>query len=296
MRIDTVRAALRGGLLVGAAAALTGCGYSNWDQARFGETRTLSADWSAGMGLSVATSNGAVEIERWDGDGVEIVANLRMRSQERLDDTLIVAERRDDGVMAIGVEWPDGRRMSNEGCSFEIRSPLLAGIDVDTGNGRVRLTGMGGHAEIQTSNGRVYLTDHDGSATINTSNGRVEARQVRGDLSIDTGNGRVIVEDVHGEVFVDTSNGAVAVELAADNPGPVDIRTSNGGVRLAVGDAFHGEVSMRTSNGGFEIDNLEDAKFSSLSKRSVRFVIGSEDQSSRVVTSNGTVTLERRGG
>ncbi len=295
MRIDTIRAALRGGLLVGAAAALTGCGHS-WGKAKFGDTRTLSADWTAGMGLSVRTGNGRVAIERVDGEGIEIVAKLRMQTQERLDDTLIVADRREDGVLAIGVEWPEGRRLSNEGCSFEIRSPLLEGVHVDTGNGRVSLAGMAGHAEIKTSNGRVAVTEHDGSANINTSNGRVEARRIRSDVAIDTSNGRVTVMDARGEVFVDTSNGAVVVELADESQGPVDVRSSNGAVRLVVGEAFHGELSMRTTRGGFDIDDLEDVQMRSLSERSIRFVIGEEDQRSRVVTSNGTVTLERRGG
>ena len=46
-----------------------------------------------------------------------------------------LAERQDNGALAVSVEWPEGKRRNREGCSFEIRIPDAVDPTLRTSNG-----------------------------------------------------------------------------------------------------------------------------------------------------------------
>ncbi|MEC9373910.1 MAG: hypothetical protein VYC34_08700, partial [Planctomycetota bacterium] len=112
------RAAAIAAMLSYALAAL-GCDY----EARFKETRVLSVPHVPAQGVDVETANGRVTIERVEREDVSITAHIAARTQERLDLTTVIAERDPDGVLAIRVEWPEGRRLNSEKAAFEIEVP-----------------------------------------------------------------------------------------------------------------------------------------------------------------------------
>lgn len=243
--------------------------------------------------MDVEVANGSIEV-RAGGDAVSIEAKVRAITQERLDATRVVAARQADGTLSIRIDWPDGGRKSNEGCSLAIVVPDAGAVGLVTSNGALTLEGAGTHAVLRTSNGAIKVAGVSGKVEARTSNGRVEVSDVPGGVYAESSNGRIELSRVGGPVTATTSNGAVSVRLNHESAGPVAVHTSNGSVRVEVGAGFRGELDASTSNGGFSVEGFQTAQSVSIGKNWAKIRFEGEG-SSKIRTSNGSVTLLRNG-
>lgn len=261
-------------VLVALATCMAGCvcNVSTSDPV-FKETRELTVEHRPASALRIETGNGAIEVRRSEKPDVMIKAVLQSPDQDRLSQASVITDRRANGELSVFVKWPEGKRRSNEGCSFEVEIPDVASSFLHTDNGAVRLTGLSGPADVRTHNGAVTVADH------------------KGPVDAETTNGEVRIERVAGKVDARTSNGAVTVRLTDDNAGPVQARTSNGIVTLEAGKGFAGEVDMSTSNGLVSHHGTGKAQVLSAGRQSMRIRIGDANQVSTLRTSNGMVTL-----
>jgi len=284
-------------LIAASASVLGGC--VSFQSANFKSSSSATLTHVAGMPVSVATENGRIVVEaaqRADVQSVQISAEVRATTQERADTTEIVAERDTDGRLRVSVAWPDGQRISGEGCSITILLPDASGLDLRTSNGSVTIRGCAGQATVVTSNGPIEVTDHAGVAKLKTSNGAVTVTNLSGALNVDTANSRIVGTGLGGPVDVHTSNGPVSITLADSSVGPADIRTSNGSVKFCPGGTFTGDLSISTSNGSITLPSeggamrvIEKNKTSA----KVSFRMGPIAQPESVIrTSNGAVTVE----
>jgi DUF4097 and DUF4098 domain-containing protein YvlB len=228
---------------------------------------------------------------RADRDDVEVVANLRAASEERLAATEIVAERLADGTLSVYVRWPDGHRKSREGCSFEVSLPDAVGVEVHSANGPLTIDGLGGHAELSTSNGSIDVRNHAGSVTATTSNGAIGAIDVQGTIEVESSNGNIELSGVADRVKAHSSNGRIEIALTDDSAGPIDARTSNGAVVLRLGSAFAGELVVDTTNGSIRMDDLPGAQVTKHDKSSAMLVFGQANQQSTARSSNGSISI-----
>lgn len=281
------------GVLALTSAALTMSGCVGWQEAKFRDTRNMSAPYFGTMGLDVQTSNGGIVVRRASGDKIEITADIKAQTQERLDQTFVHADQIDNDLV-VRVEWAEGRRLNNEGCAFTIAMPDTESITLRSSNGSLTVESLNGPADLSTSNGRITVTDHMGGVSARTSNGRVTCETIDGAVFADTSNGAVRIVGVSGPVDVDTSNGSVVIELDDDNPGPVRADTSNGSVTLAVGSAFVGTLTADTNNGSIhcEADNISATR---MSKDHWRIVFGEGGEASDLESTNGSITVRRLG-
>lgn len=278
-------------VLICLAAILSGCNNGN---ARFKADRVSSMPHEVGTGIRVATPNGDVLLRAGAGPNVQIESHLKCYTQERLDQTQVLA-RRVDGVLSIDVSWPNGRRESGEGCSFTITLPNATGVEVQTSNGEISLTGLGGNARLITSNGEITVIRHDGPIDAQTNNGRIRIDSPTGDLNARTSNGRIDITDARQRVTASTSNGRVSVTLAQTSPGPVVARTSNGAIDLKIGTSFRGELKMTTGNGGLDVDSFPNAQLVSIQKRTGTIRFGSGEGVSELHTGNGGIHVHADG-
>ena len=201
----------------------------------FTETRDLNVPHVENSALQVVTKNGSISMRESNVDQVEIKATIKAKSEERLAACEIFAERGGAGTLEVGVRWPGGKKHMREGCAFEFKVPSgIAGVTLNSSNGRVTSDGLAGDAVIRTSNGSIDIANHDGSVSLRTSNGKIGA----------TG--------ITGSVVAKSSNGSIEVTLADSSPGPVNLETSNGSVKLKLGTGFTGTLKMDTSNGSIK--------------------------------------------
>lgn len=263
----------RVGLMLGLVSLPAGC---SWGEAAFKQTTTVNAPHVGGSALSVEAHNGAIAVHRAAGSDVSITATLRMRTEERLGQATLVANRNAEGVLEISARPPEGGWKGGEGCAFEIVVPDAEGIRARSSNGRIEIGGLSGLADLSTSNGRIIVNGHEGELRARTS------------------NGRIVAEGVSGPVDADTSNGAVTVRLTHDAAGPVKIHTSNGAVVLALGRGFAGDLDIQTSNGSISVPDSDGAVRVSarkLSRGSASLRVGDGGGESSIRTSNGSVTV-----
>ncbi len=259
-------------LAAGLCLPLTGCivGLDTKEQ-----VTTIPVPHVSGSGLKVTTRNGHIHVKKSDGSDIQIVATLRMVSDERLHGTTISANRDGSGVLIIEATPPDGGWKSSEGCAFDISIPDAKDVTLKSSNGSIVAVGLSGQAELDSSNGSITAASHNGPIRAKTSNGRID------------------VSAAGGSVRCSTSNGAVKVSLAG--PGPADIHTSNGSITLEIGKGFVGTIAAKTSNGSIATPSAAPG-YPSLdvqreNKHRAKVSLGSGPVS-ELETSNGSVTIQ----
>lgn len=279
--------------LAGCVVVSTSSGCS--EQARFTSTKTETVPLTSTPGLDVETSNGAIKVDKDADDSTQasISVTVRAQTQERADAASIITAQSADGGLSIRIQWPEGRRRSNEGASVEVTVPDSAWVRLKNDNGSIECTDLRGVGEFRTTNGRITVRNHNGDAKAATSNGAIELTGIRGSVEASSNNGRLTAEDIDGFVTAETTNGRVEIALADSSRGPVKIETTNGGVGLTVGRAFTGELTASTTNGSIR-DNLPESMRKNASRRAKTFSFTTEGVRSEVSTSNGSIEITGR--
>lgn len=240
------------------------------------ETRTSSIPHVSASPIVVDTANGAITVTADAGaKDVTIVAKLRAQTKDRLAATKVLAERRDDKALSVYVRWPDDKRLSNEGCSFEIVLPDASSATLTSSNGAVLAKGISGPVSAESSNGSITV------------------EHAAGDVTVKTSNGSVSVIDTSGKVTAASSNGSIKVALGANAKGPANLDTSNGSITLSFGPAFSGTIEAETSNGRVSITGIDAAKVKQRKKSGATVMLG-DGEKSVLDTSNGSITITQR--
>ena len=227
--------------------------------------------------LEAVTTNGEIEALQSSLSDVQIAATIRAESEVRVQATKIVAQRRADQTLVVGVQWPDGEALPREGCDFQIQLPAVSGVMLRTDNGRLATSGLSGPASLQTSNGAIDVSGHHGAVTAATSNGQTK------------------IAGATSSVSAQATNGAILVALAPDAPGPVELRTTTGLVDLAVGPGFAGRLTLTTTVGAISSDDSVGAKRVENGPHQVELEFGPGDKQSEVSSVVGAIHVRMVG-
>lgn len=253
------------------------------------KTVVLTVDHLPDKALAVTASNGKVEARRELLAAVEVTAEVRALTEERLAQVEVRVERNADGALVVRALWPDNKLKSREGCDFRIATPGAHGVELRSSNGSLKAIGLSGVARLDTSNGSVTVEEHAGSLEADTSNGSIKVRELAGDLRAQTSNGRIEASGVAGAIWAKASNGSVDIALASSSAGPVDAESSNGSITLALSEGFAGTLDLITSNGSVKIDNGLESRVVSRQAEKARLQFDHTGPASRASTSNGSI-------
>ena len=289
MSVRTITAAAA--VLLG-SLTLLGCGITQ--QARFMRTDSLIKTHVPAAPLHVQVANGSIEVKAGEADEVQITAEIKAVTQERLDQTMLVVSRTADQTLEVGVQWPDGKRLGNEGCALTITLPDAGAIALKTSNGRLTVSSVGTDLDLRTSNGRITAEHIPGRVVGRTSNGRITLTDIGGEVDVNTSNGRLILTNIAGPIRADSSNGSAEVRLAETSTGPIDVGTSNGSATIAIGPAFQGQLRMKISNGHVKVKGNTGVKSFEVHKSSGNLEFGGSGSSS-VSTSKRSLTITALG-
>jgi DUF4097 and DUF4098 domain-containing protein YvlB len=242
-----------------------------------------------GAEVRLANVNGGVTVEAWDRDEVRVQAEKRVKAgsaavaqkimgQVRID----VAQdakglrietrlpRRENGFF----DWLFGNDASMS-VTYHVHVPRRAGLNVESVNGGLTVTGTRGKARMETTNGGIDLTDIQGDLELTTVNGGINVRRSSGALRAETTNGSIEAElsdfPDGSDLRLETTNGHVSLRLPRDARLSIDAATTNGRVQSDFtveggqpgkhslrGDinGGGGKLYVRTTNGGIEIAEL----------------------------------------
>jgi DUF4097 and DUF4098 domain-containing protein YvlB len=204
--------------------------------------------------------NGAVAIEGWDRDSVEVHARIQAEGATdaeaaALGEAIKIAA----AGTTIGAEGPDAGRRQSWSVSFVVYAPRRSDLKLDTYNGPIGV------------------------------------RDVTGRMTLTAYNGPISLAGVGGDVRARTTNGPLDIELVGahwDGAG-LDAETTNGPVNLAIPDNYSAQLEFGTVNGPMTVGFPLTVTIQGRVGRRISTRLGSGGAPIRVVTTNGPVEIQR---
>lgn len=223
----------------------------------FGITKDFNQSYplEPGGSFELQNVNGAVEVQGWDRNEVEVQAvKTARRSESDLDRVAIDVDAR-PGFVAVSTRYPQ-----NEGVEvaveYTVHVPRGAHVEhLGTVNGTLRIAGVADVDDLHTVNGDIEVYGGGGNVHARTTNGNLhlELTQVRGatGTTAETTNGSVLLavpSNIHADLEALCLNGNFLSELPLRVEGamrpretrgklgrggmPIHLRTINGGIRV----------------------------------------------------------------
>jgi Putative adhesin len=246
-----LRPALRASALYTALLAVV------WALPSFAISRDFNQSYplQPGGSLELQNVNGAVDVQGWDRDVVEVHAVKTAKNRESdLERVSIEVDARRDSV-SIATRYPQ-----NEGVEvaveYTIHVPHGARIEhIGTVNGTLRIAGVGTVEDLHTVNGDIEVFDAGGTVHAHTTNGNVHLELAhlpeKTGATAETTNGSLVLavpSDMQADVEARCLNGNFFSEL------PITME-SNQRPREVHGKLGHGgaPIHLRTVNGGIRV-------------------------------------------
>ena len=238
------------GLLV-----LTACQIDAYSASRV-EPFEVSADGVRSVACS--THNGSIAMHGTSATVVRGQAELTARAStpsaaQELLALMELTHTLDGGVLTLGWRWRDGGGFNRSAdASFTGDVPVGMSVALESHNGDVVATGVGGLSKFTSHNGTVAVEGTFDNVTAETHNGAIHAR-LRGSGAVDgrleTHNGEVEVDlgQRSAHVVADTNNGSISCLRAAS------VRAERDSYLEAMIGESAGELRVTTHNGGIQI-------------------------------------------
>lgn len=201
--------------------------------------------------------NGAVDVQGWDHNEVEVHAVKTAKQKETdLDRVSIEVDARPDAI-SVATRYPQ-----NEGVEvaveYTVHVPHGALVEhIGTVNGTLRISGLDNVGDLHTVNGDIEVLESGGNIRARTTNGNVHLELAhvpnKSGATAETTNGSLVLavpSDLQAEVEARCLNGNFYSELPITvestlrpreihgklgrGGAPIHLRTVNGGIRLIV--------------------------------------------------------------
>ncbi|WP_167880925.1 DUF4097 family beta strand repeat-containing protein [Methanococcoides sp. AM1] len=223
--------------------------------------------------LTVNNINGQIEINRWDGDKVELEAIKRTNyGEDELQKVNIIVNEIDD-ELKVETKYP---ALENVRVSVDINIKVPENVTVDI---------------IETTNGNIVISDTKGNTTAITTNGNIAISNVKGYITAISSNGALDIQRTTGIGDLQTTNGRIEAHIL-DIRDDVDIRCTNGAIILFIDPSLDADIEMETTNGHISISEVELVA-TNLESTHVEGVIGEGGNKMHIRTTNGNVNLNK---
>jgi hypothetical protein len=214
--------------------------------------------------IQISNSNGAIELEGYDGPAVEVRAERTVKAFSDDSARELVSK------IAISEDVaPDRVTIRTEGIEG-----LLVGVSYQV-TYRIR-------------------APHSVVARLRVTNGSATARSFNGHFIGTSTNGGVVGENLGGRIEARTTNGHVRVVATAVASGGIRLQTTNGHVDLVVPETSKADVAAECRNGSVTVEGLALEPFGEQSRRVVSGRLGGGGAPIEVRTTNGNVRIASR--
>ncbi|MGW8370199.1 MAG: DUF4097 family beta strand repeat-containing protein [Gammaproteobacteria bacterium] len=192
------------------------------------ETREFTLERQESLQID-SGPNGSVSVTGWDGDEIQVVAQIRSWGRDEEAARARLAE----------IEIETDREIRARGP----RSDNSWGIF-----GRRNDGGWNVNFEI--------MAPHDTDLWIESVNGGIVVAAMRGRVDAETVNGGISVSGVSAEMRGRTVNGGISAEFVGEtiDGGTFDLRTTNGGIIMRIPEDFSARLDVETVNGAINSD------------------------------------------
>lgn len=250
--------------------------------------------------LRVATFDGSIQIQSWDGSEVLVEIEKRGVNKAAVDRMQVVAGQKGN-VINVEVRQPKRESFSGIGLNqgsyarLLVSVPRTTNIRARSGDGSIRIDRVNGRIELRTGDGSIRAADVSGTLSFHTGDGAVTVERAEGELTVDTGDGSVSVAGRMTALKLHSGDGSVVyrAESGSTMTGPWDITTGDGSVTLYLPGDLGAELDAHTGNGRISNDlDLEQGDSRERPRRTLRGRIGSGGELLRVRTGDGAIRLK----
>ncbi|HEX8423490.1 MAG TPA: DUF4097 family beta strand repeat-containing protein, partial [Pyrinomonadaceae bacterium] len=133
---------------------------------------------------------------------------VRLRAEQTGNTIQIIAEF--DQAATRGERYDTGAAVA-----LDVWVPRNANVQVKSGDGRLRLSGIEGEIDLDTGDGAVDVTESKGRLRVQTGDGRVRVTGFDGDATVQTGDGRIALDGRFTKLSARTGDGAITLALPA---------------------------------------------------------------------------------
>jgi hypothetical protein len=208
-----------------------------------------------GGSFELQNVNGAVEVQGWDRDTVEIHAVKSAKQRESdLDRVSIEVDAKPEAISLV-TRYPQDEGVEVV-VDYAVRVPRGARVQhVGTVNGTLRVAGLDAVEDLHTVNGNIEVFESGGNVHAHTTNGSVQLELARlhdkDGAAAETTNGSILLAiptDTHADLEARSLNGSFSSELPLAMQGSLRPREVHG--RLGNGGA---PIRLNTVNGGIRV-------------------------------------------
>ena len=211
--------------------------------------------------IQVSATNGAIDLEGYEGKTVEVRAERIARA------VTDEAARELVSKIAINEEvTPDRVAIRTEGVSG-----LLIGVSY-----QVKYHVRAPHSVV---------------ARLRVTNGVVTAKRFSGHLIATSTNGGIVGEELGGKLEARSTNGMVRISLREVAPAGVSLRTTNGRVDLSLPASAKADLSAECRNGAVTVEGLALEASGEQSRRAVNGRLNGGGAPIDVETTNGAIRI-----
>jgi hypothetical protein len=211
--------------------------------------------------IAVSATNGAIDLEGYDGKTVEVRAERSARAgtaeaARELVSKIVINEEVTPDRVAIRTEGISGLLI---GVSYQVKYHVRA--------------------------------PHSVVARMRVTNGIVTAKRFSGQLIVTSTNGGIVGEELGGKLEARSTNGMVRISLRDVSPAGVSLRTTNGRVDLSLPASAKADLSAECRNGAVSVEGLTIEPSGEQSRRVVRGKLNGGGAPIDVETTNGAVRI-----
>jgi hypothetical protein len=222
--------------------------------------------------VRVDTNDGSVNVTTGDGKEVEfrveyqgyvLNESLEIESNQHGDEVELVARIPRKWHFSIGIM----RRLH-----IEVRMPKDADLQVRTGDGAIKASGVSGTVDLHTGDGALTVSSLKGAVRLHTGDGSIVANDLDGKCDASSGDGRIRlsgrfdvltaksgdgsvgVEALHGSKLdsgwsITSGDGSIDVAVPADMPANIDASSGDGHISSDIPVTVEGIMSKSKLRG-----------------------------------------------
>jgi DUF4097 and DUF4098 domain-containing protein YvlB len=246
--------------------------------------------------VRVETNDASIEVNSTDAPEVtaRVITNGYAISQDevRIEKDVQTGNQIVIEVRVPRTHWSWGN--SNRSVRVDLTVPRNANLNLHSGDGHIKASGVSGDIHIETGDGHIQTGDLHGSIRLHTGDGHIEATGVDGSLDASTKDGHLKIRGRFDALRLETGDGSIVADVLPGSKlsGNWTIHTGDGSVTVRLADGLAADIEAHTGDGSIS-SQLPLMVSGILGRRDLRGKLAGGGPTLQIRTGDGSIRLER---
>jgi DUF4097 and DUF4098 domain-containing protein YvlB len=207
--------------------------------------------------LKIETSDANIRVDVWDQNSIQ--AHIITEGYAIGERGIRITDHQVGDSVELEVRYPHHNFNFEIGyhhrrVDVEIRMPKEGRVDLRTGDGHIRLSGLKGEMEVVSGDGHQDIESVDGTLRAHAGDGHIRATGRFDGLDVSTGDGRIEATALAGSTLahgwtLHTGDGSVTLQLPENVSADVDLHTGDGHIMVDVPISVSGRLEGKSIRG-----------------------------------------------